>query len=89
MDIFGFVPDYQRQAGNISLYVYGIDHPRDATPVTEDTVTITPTDKLVDLRAAGRQFGLRFSATALGVDFRLGRWGLEVSAAGKKRGSTP
>lgn len=86
VDIFGFVPDFQRQSGDLSLYLYGLDQPQDTQFMT-DTVTVSEGDKLVDTRAAGRQFGMILSGTASGVDFRLGRWGLEISGAGTKRGS--
>jgi hypothetical protein len=88
VDIFGFIPDFQRQSGDMTLYVYGKDHPRDSEVMT-DTVIVAPTDKLVDLRVSGRQFGMKISSDAQGSDFRLGKWGLEISGAGKKRGSQP
>ena len=87
VDIYGFVPDFQRQAGAMSLYIYGRDHPRDSD-INADTVVITPADVIGDTRSAGRQFGMKLSTNTLGGDFRLGRFGLEVSGAGKKRGSS-
>ena len=86
VDIFGFVPDTQRQTGNMVVYLYGKDHPRGAV-MSEDTLTVTPTDALVDARVAGRQFGMVLSCEDVGCDFRLGIWGLEVTGAGRKRGS--
>lgn len=88
VDIFGFVPDTQRQTGDMVVYLYGKDHPRGAV-MSEDTLTVTPTDALVDARVAGRQFGMRLSCEDIGCDFRLGIWGLEITGAGKKRGSVP
>jgi hypothetical protein len=88
VDIFGFVPDFQRQDGNISFYVYGLDHPRDGI-VMQDTVTVEPTDKIADLKSAGRQFGLILSTTDLGCDWAMGKWGLELGeAAAQQRNST-
>lgn len=87
IDIFGFVPDFQRQDGDISLYIYGKDHPRDDVVMAE-TLTIGETDKIVDTRIAGRQVGLKMTSDTLGGDFRLGKFGLEISGAGKKRNST-
>lgn len=86
VDIFGFVPDFQKQSGDIELYVYGLDHPRDEE-IMGDTVTISETEKLADLRSAGRQFGMKLTSNVLGGDFRLGTFGLEISSAGTKRGS--
>jgi len=87
VDIFGFVPDFERQSGDLSLYIYGKDHPRDEVVMSE-TITISETDKLVEPRVAGRQVGLKITSNTLGGDFRLGKFGLEVSAAGKKRNSS-
>ena len=84
VDIFGFVPDFQKQSGDMTLYLYGRDHPRDSDFMT-DTLTIADSDKLVDARVAGRQFGLKLTTNVLGGDFRLGKFGLEVSNAGRKR----
>jgi hypothetical protein len=86
VDIFGFVPDCKRQAGTLMVHIYGKDHPRDDI-MHEETLPCEPTDKLVDARVSGRQFGMTITSNVLGGDFRLGRWGLEVSVAGKKRGS--
>ncbi len=88
VDIFGFVPDFERQSGDLSVYLYGIDHPRDAIAM-EETLTVTEDDVIVDSRIAGRQFGMILTSNTVGGDFRLGRWGLEISGAGSKRGSRP
>ncbi|MBW3099191.1 hypothetical protein [Pseudohoeflea coraliihabitans] len=84
VDIFGFVPDFQRQTGDMTLYIWGRDHPRDSDFMT-DTVTIESSDKLVDTRCAGRQFGFKLTTNTLGGDFRLGKSALEVSGAGSQR----
>jgi len=86
VDIFGFVPDFQQQSGDLSVYLYGRDHPRDSDFMSE-TLTVAETDTLVDARVAGRQFGLKITSNTLGGAFRLGKFGLEVSGAGTKRGS--
>jgi hypothetical protein len=87
VDIFGFVPDFQTQSGDISLYIYGRDNPRDSDFMSE-TIDITETDRLVDLRGvAGKQFGFKITSNTIGGDFRMGRPGLEISGAGQKRGS--
>lgn len=87
VDVFGFIPDLQRQTGDLSLYIYGKDHPRDDVVMSE-TVTILATDKIIDLRIAGRQIGMKITSNEMGGDFRLGKIGLEVSGAGKKRNSS-
>jgi len=84
IDIFGFVPDFQRQSGDMSLYIYGLDHPRDSVMMSE-ILAISPTSKLIDAKVAGRQFGMTLFSNVIGGDFRLGRWGLELAGAGTKR----
>ena len=79
VDIFGFIPDMQRQTGDFTLTITAKDHPRGDDLVT-DILTISPTDKLVDARVGGRQFSLKLELTELGCDFRMGRWGIEVQA---------
>ena len=87
MNVFDTI-NFQTQQGDISLYLYGLDHPRDGI-VMEETATIAETDKIVDLRMAGRQFGLILSGTAVGSLFRGGRWGLELGeSAAAQRNST-
>ena len=86
VDVFGIVPDMERQVGDVELYVYGIDHPRDEV-VSEETLTISETDVIVDTRIAGRQIGMKYTSNSVGGDFRLGKMGAEISGAGKKRSS--
>lgn len=83
VDIYNFVPDFETHSGDISLYLYGRDHPMDSA-IMEDTVTISEGDRLVDTRSAGRQFGLKLTSNAVGGDFRLGVFSIDISRAGKR-----
>jgi hypothetical protein len=86
VDIWGVIPDCQRQHGDLEVYLYGLDHPRDG-PINEDTITVSPDTAIGDIRSGGRQFGMTIRSNTDGGDFRLGRWGIEAASAGKKRGS--
>lgn len=86
LDVWGFIPDFERQTGDITIDLTGIDHPRD-TVVSEDTVTFTEDDAVVDLRMAGRQIAFRLTSNEVDGDFRLGKCQLEVSGGGRKRSS--
>ena len=86
VDIFGIAPDFQTQEGDLSIYLFGKDHPRDSI-VMGETLTVGDTDEIVDTRVAGRQFGMKITSNTLGGDFRLGKLRLEISGAGKKRSS--
>lgn len=83
-DVFGYVPDMQRQSGIVELYIYGIDHPRDGVLMSE-TLSIGETDTIVDARVAGREIGLKLTSDVVDGDFRLGAHKVEISGAGKKR----
>ena len=85
VDIFGVVPDCERQTGDIELTITTYEHPRDQ--LSTEVLTIEETDSLVDARVSGRHFKAKFRSNEIGGDFRLGKWGLEISGAGKKRGS--
>ncbi len=84
VDIWGFIPDFKRQTGNLSVRLYSLDRPRD-TEMMVDDLTVAPTDKLVGARLSGRQFGMKITSNTLGGDFRLGKIGLDISPAGSKR----
>ena len=86
IDVFGFIPDFERQTGDLEVRLYGKDHPRD-DEVMVDVLTVTPSAVMVDARTSGRQVGVRYTSNVLGGDFRLGAPKLEVSGAGIKRGS--
>lgn len=83
MDIFGFVPNWQRHTGDVELYLYGLDWPED-TDFNTDTVTISEGDKIVDTRASGRQCGFKLTSDAVDGDFRLGTPKLLVQRAGAR-----
>lgn len=86
VDVFGFIPDFERQSGAIEVRLYGKDHPRDQEMMI-DVLTVLENDVMVDARVAGRQVGIRYTSRVVGGDFRLGAPKLEVSGAGVKRGS--
>jgi hypothetical protein len=84
VDILGFEPDTQRQAGDLELFIYGKDHPKD-TVMDSETLIIAETDRLVDPHLSGRHIGMRFTSNVIAGDFKLGKFGVEISQAGSKR----
>lgn len=84
VDIFGFAPDTQRQSGDLQITIYGKDWPKDSV-MDSETQTFAETDRLVDYHVAGRQMGMTLVSETMNGDFRLGRFGAEISGAGKKR----
>jgi hypothetical protein len=85
-DVFGVIPDFKRQRGDVTFELYGKDNPQDVEMDT-DTVTASEGDTLVDAKLPGKQIGGIIRSNTQGGDFRLGKWGMEIEGAGKKRGS--
>jgi hypothetical protein len=84
VDIFGFAPDTQRQSGDLQVTMYAKDWPKDEVMDT-DAITVGETDRLVDCRVSGRHVGLTIVSDTIAGDFRLGKFGVEITGAGKKR----
>ena len=72
MYMTGFIPDFQRQSGNISLTILSKYHPQD-TNVVDGPYTIAPDDSTprIDLRSSGRMIGFELESDTIGGDFRL------------------
>lgn len=83
IDVFGFIPDFKRQTGDMSLYIYGLDHPRDSV-LMSDMITIEDTSKREEPRVAGRQVGFKMTSNVVGGDFRLGEPQIEIQGAGSR-----
>lgn len=85
VDIFGFIPDFKRQTGDITLTLTSKDYPTDADDLEVYVDTISENSGIIDTRMAGRQIKLRLDGTGAGSDFRLGRCRTIVNAAGNRR----
>lgn len=83
-DVWGLVPDFQRQSGTITLEAFMRDRP-DSAIIDTGTVEIAEGEGIVDLRLGGRHFGFSLSQSELGGDFRLGKPAIEVTGAGTRR----
>lgn len=84
VDIWGFEPDTKRQSGDLAVTIYGKDHPKDSVMDTE-TITVGESDKLVDCHVSGRNIAIDIVSDVVDGDFRLGKFGVEITVAGKKR----
>ncbi len=83
--ILGLEFDAKDQAGTITLTAQGWDRLRDAAPVDSQTVTVNPSDSLVDLRLEGRYLGFTLGSADLGGYLRLGQPTAYVSKKGVRR----
>lgn len=83
-DLWGFIPDFQRQVGTISIDAFMRDRP-DGDIIDTGSTTIAEGEGIADLRLGGRHFGFTLSQSELGGDFRLGVPAVEISDAGTRR----
>jgi hypothetical protein len=83
-DIFGVVPDFQKQNGIVEITIRGYDHPQDVV-MDQETLEMNASDTIVDARVSGRQLDIKFSSNVIDGDFRNGTLSLELTGAGIKR----
>jgi hypothetical protein len=83
-DIFGIVPDFQKQNGIVEITIRGYDHPQDVV-MDQETLEMNPSDTIVDARVSGRQLDIKFSSNVIDGNFRNGTLALELTGAGIKR----
>lgn len=84
-DIFGFVPDFDRLTGNISLTINTRYYPQDPPTLSGPyTITATDTTPRIDLRCDGKLFGWTLDSNVLGGDFRLGLVRIQVQPSGAR-----
>lgn len=79
VDMQGYIPDFQRQAGSIELTLTSWDKPMETNPVEIQEFTIEQGKGIEDMNMSGRQVSLRLETVELGGDFRLGQHRVEVA----------
>lgn len=87
MDIWGYIPNFQRQTGDIEVTIQTWDQPNHTNVQETQAETIVEGAGIVDLHLSGRQASVRLDCFQIGGDFRLGVGKVEVSAAGSRRGA--
>lgn len=85
VDVFGIIPDCQRQVGDLDYEIYTKERPNSASNFDETTVTMGPNDEIGDCRVSGRHFGMTVRSNVVGGDFRLGIVSLEINQGGTRR----
>lgn len=83
-EIFGYIPDFERQVGDVSLELKTFEHPRAQTIFDESTTTIADDDDVADLHLCGRYVQKKLTSNVLGGDFRLGLPLLDIEAGGQR-----
>jgi hypothetical protein len=84
-DLMGFVPDLQRQTGDLSIELATKDRPNSPSNKDTQTVTVSVGDEIEDLRLEGRYFTFTIRSDTVGGDFRMGIPLLHVVPSGERR----
>jgi hypothetical protein len=84
LDLFGWAHDCQRQAGTHTLTITAKDR-QHSTDEDTDTVELTPTTEMADLRVSGRYAKFRLEQDELNGDIRLGTPVVDTQPAGRRR----
>lgn len=86
IDVFGFLPDFQRLARSVELLVTTKQFPQDPDTISGPyTITDNDTTPVIDLRADGKMVGWLLASNALGGDFRFGIPRIDIQAGGARR----
>lgn len=85
VDIFGFVPDFQRQSGQVEVTVRTQERPNSDSTFDSQTVILDEGEGIDDLRVSGRVFGFTIRTNEVGGDVRIGIPTLEVGEDGERR----
>lgn len=86
MDIHGYIPNFQRQTGDITLTITAFDLPQHTTPLETFTSDIAEGQGIVDMQVGARQAAIKLSGESVGGRFRLGLPALEIEGGGERRG---
>jgi hypothetical protein len=85
VDVFGFIPDFQRLVGDALLTINVRQYPQDPAQVL-GPITVADDDStpLLDFRADGKMVGYRLESNAVDGDFRFGLPRANVQPAGAR-----
>lgn len=86
VDVFGFIPDYQRVSASSLLSILTKQYPQDtATTSGPFTITATGSTPVIDLRSDGKMVGWRIESAEIGSDFRFGVPRVDIQPGGARR----
>ena len=86
VDVFGFLPDFERLAKQINLTINTKYYPQDANQASGPfTIAADDSTPRLDLRADGKMVGFTLESAAIGGDWRLGVPRVDVQPSGARR----
>lgn len=86
VDVFGFLPDFERLSQPINLTINTRYYPQDANQESGPfTITANDTTPRIDLRADGKMVGFTLESAAIGGDWRIGVPRVDIQPSGARR----
>jgi hypothetical protein len=86
VDVFGFIPDFERLSGNLNVTINTRYYPQDANQVSGPyVVTANDSAPRIDVRADGKMVGFELDSNVIGGDFRLGVPRVDFQPSGARR----
>ena len=83
-DLFGWVPDFEDQTGDILLTVDLKDKPNSSIE-TIGPYAISPTTEKIDMRNSARTLSFKLQSNVLGGHYRMGKNRIDIAPAGRRR----
>ena len=83
-DLFGWVPDFEDQVGDVNLTVELKDKPN-STSETIGPYAISTTTEKVDMRNSARTMSFKMRSNVLSGHFRMGKNRIDIAPAGRRR----
>lgn len=85
VDIFGFLPDFQRLLGSGNLFVNTRYYPEDGDTIDGPFVLSLDNPGRQDLRSDGREVGFKWESNVIGGDWRIALCRVDIQPAGSRR----
>jgi hypothetical protein len=84
LDIFGFFPDIEGQAGDLSLFVLCRTNAAD-TAISSGPFAIAAAGERIDLREQGKMVGFRLESNVIDGNWRMGDCRADIQTSGARR----
>jgi hypothetical protein len=85
MNVWGYIPDFKRQTGDVAMTLTAYDEPQASGATETKEITVEEGLTIEDFCMAGRMLKLTFEGSGVDCDIRFGNPSLEVSDAGELR----
>lgn len=83
-EFFAFIPDLERQVGDITVNLKTFENPRSQATHDEVNITVSATSDSEDTRLSGRYVRMKLTSNVIDGDYRLGVPLLETEPGGER-----